>query len=177
MLNVTKDTLGLARQVIGTAPLVMKVVNMELRHAMPLHDFSQVGLMRVLARKGPCTVSVLADLWSVSAPTMSRSIRRLEERGWVELTRTPEDRRQVVVTLSETGQQMLAESYDTMTRSVDKLLSTLSDEDLVRLAAGLDVLGRLFGEAAHPPQALDETGAIGRGVNNACADEPPRDTR
>jgi DNA-binding MarR family transcriptional regulator len=110
-LTQSNDSLSTARQIIRTVPLVMRVVNTELRRNAQLQDFSQVGLMRMLAHKGLCSMSTLADLWLVSAPTMSRSIRRLEERGWVELSRTPEDRRQVLVELTQEGQQVLAESY------------------------------------------------------------------
>lgn len=164
---MSKDSLTISRQIIRTIPLVMRVVNGELRRSAPLQDFSQVGLMRVLAHKGQCKVSVLADLWSVSAPTMSRSIRRLEERGWVVLSRTPEDRRQVLVELTEAGHQVLAESYEYMARSVEQLVKTLPAEDQARLADGLDVLNRLFEGAVHAPQTLEEAQAIIQAVNKA----------
>lgn len=157
-----RENLSTARWIVGTIPLVMRVVSHELRRAAPLQDFSQVGLMRLLAHKGACQVSVLADLWSVSTPTMSRSIRRLEERGWVRLARTAEDRRQVFVELTDAGHKVLAESYDRMTERVEGLVRELSPEDHASLRAGLDVLYKMFDGAFKPPTTPDEARALVR---------------
>jgi DNA-binding MarR family transcriptional regulator len=154
---VTDDSKEIAKHLIRTVPLVMRVVNVELRRSAPLQDFSQVGLLRVIGHKGPLTMSKLADLWTVSLPTMSRSIRRFEERGWVALTRTQEDRRQVLVELTEDGRSVLAESFETMAHSVSVLIETLPPEDRVTLAAGLEMLLKVFTDAVRLPTEPDNS--------------------
>jgi DNA-binding MarR family transcriptional regulator len=167
---VSDDSLSIAKHLIRTVPLVMRVVNVELRRSSTLQDFSQVGLLRVLGHKGPLTMSRLADLWSVSLPTMSRSIRRFEERGWVTLTRTEEDRRQVLVDLTEDGKNVLAESFETMAHSISVLIETLPPEDRETLAAGLEMLLRVFTDAVRLPTEPNNA----EGLLNSLM-KPPRE--
>lgn len=144
------DTLDTARQIVAIIPKVMRIVGAEMRRSPQLQDPSHVGLMRVLAHKGSCTMTALADNWSVSLPTMSRSIRRLEERDWVHLTRSGEDRRNVLVELTPAGRAVLDEAYDRTARGVEELVKTLTSEEHEKLAAGLAVLRQMFEAAAAP---------------------------
>lgn len=162
------DSLATARQIIRVGPVMMKALGAELRRCATLQDFSQVGLMRVLAHKGMVTMSVLADLWSVSLPTMSRSVRRLEERGWVKLSRTEEDRRQVLVELTPSGREVLEDSNDHMARGVEALVKGLSPEDHQKLDDSLNVLWQMFEPTLHrPPESLEDAQGMIQDVHKA----------
>jgi DNA-binding MarR family transcriptional regulator len=138
------DTLETARQIVGIIPLVMRIVGAEIRRNPQLQDASQIGLMRMLKHGGACTMTDLADRWTVSLPTMSRSVRRLEERDWVKLSRSAHDRRQVLIELTPIGQAVLDETYSLTARRVEELVIALSPDDLVRLNQGLAVLRAMF---------------------------------
>lgn len=82
-------------------------------------------LLSMLERHGSITMSRIAELLDVSVSNATGLIDRIEERGLVERSRVPEDRRIVLIRVTAAGEQMLGE------------LDILSDE-LLR-----SVLGRL----------------------------------
>ena len=70
-------------------------------------------------------MSRLADVLNVSLSNATGLIDRMEERGFIERTRVPEDRRIVLVRLTPAGARLLEESDamsdDLMRRVLDKL--------------------------------------------------------
>lgn len=58
--------------------------------------------------KGPRTNRELAELAGISAPTATRIVDGLLERGWVSRVADPTDRRAVVISLTESGRDALA---------------------------------------------------------------------
>lgn len=141
------DSADTARSVVAIIPLVMRVVGAEMRRNPQLQDPSHVGLMRVLAHKGICSMSDLADRWSVSLPTMSRSIRRLEERDWVHSARSEHDRRSVLVELTPRGKAVLEAAYGQSAQRIAGMIDALSPDDHRKLAEGLAVLRQMFEDA------------------------------
>ena len=57
---------------------------------------------------GPRTNRELAELAGISAPTATRIVDGLLERGWVSRVADPTDRRAVVISLTEDGRAALA---------------------------------------------------------------------
>ncbi|MGB7340422.1 MAG: MarR family transcriptional regulator [Phototrophicaceae bacterium] len=104
----------------------------------------------------PHTLTELADVMSVSAASLSRTITVLEERGWVLRQRSEEDRRVVKINITDEGHQILAEIE---TRTEDFLADTLahlSASDLAKLMDGLDILiGAFSDQMSHVPSDID----------------------
>jgi DNA-binding MarR family transcriptional regulator len=74
-----------------------------------------IGQWRVLvlaARIQGLRVGELAARLGMSQPSASRLVRRLETRGLVHATRSPDDRRATVVTLTDTGQVLVQDVVD-----------------------------------------------------------------
>jgi DNA-binding MarR family transcriptional regulator len=88
-------------------------------------SMAQLNILYTLKRCGEMPMSRLAEMLNVSVSNATGLIDRIEERGLVERTRVPEDRRIVLIRVTAAGEQMLRD------------LDVLSD-DLVR-----SVLGRL----------------------------------
>jgi DNA-binding MarR family transcriptional regulator len=88
-------------------------------------SMAQLNIMYTLQRNGVMAMSRLADVLGVSLSNATGLVDRMEERGFVERTRVPEDRRVVLVRVTEAGARVLQEN------------DALSDE-LLR-----DVLGHL----------------------------------
>jgi len=63
----------------------------------------QLHIMNPLQRDGLMTMSRLADVLGVSLSNASGLVDRMEERGLVERHRVPEDRRVVLVRVTDTG--------------------------------------------------------------------------
>jgi DNA-binding MarR family transcriptional regulator len=84
-------------------------------------SMAQVNILYTLHRSGEMPMSRLAELLNVSLSNATGLIDRLEERGYLERTRVPEDRRVVIVRLTAGGVQLI-DQQDAMT---DGLLRTV----------------------------------------------------
>jgi DNA-binding MarR family transcriptional regulator len=114
-------------------------------------SMAQFHIAVTLQRNGVMTMSRLADLLGVSLSNASGLIDRLEERGYVERSRVPEDRRIVMVRITGAGARLIEEN------------DALSDE-LMR-----DVLGRL--DPAELPAIARATAGV-RAALEATTDVP-----
>jgi 4'-phosphopantetheinyl transferase len=112
-------------------------------------SMAQLNILYTLQRNGEMPMSRLAELLNVSLSSATGLIDRIEERGYVERTRVPEDRRIVKIRVTSDGLRML------------DAIDALSDE-LLR-----DVLGRLapskLGGVAEAASALRQALAISTG--------------
>jgi DNA-binding MarR family transcriptional regulator len=73
-------------------------------------SMAQLHIMYTLQRDGIMTMSRLADVLGVSLSNASGLVDRMEERGFVERTRVPEDRRVVLVRVTDAGRRLLEEN-------------------------------------------------------------------
>ena len=89
-------------------------------------SMAQVHILLTVQRQGEVTMSHLADVLNVSDSNATGMVDRMEERGFVVRDRVPEDRRVVVVRVTEAGQRLL--------REVDALSDDLFRSVLERLA-------------------------------------------
>ncbi|GAB3268848.1 MarR family transcriptional regulator [Sinomonas notoginsengisoli] len=71
---------------------------------------SQLTVLALLHKRGPLTMRQLADIEHVQAPSMTRTVNHLCEGEFVARAEHPTDGRQVVVSLTEGGRQVLEES-------------------------------------------------------------------
>jgi DNA-binding MarR family transcriptional regulator len=112
-------------------------------------SMAQLHILYTLQRAGEMPMSRLAELLNVSLSSATGLIDRIEERGFVERTRVPEDRRVVKIRVTPDGLRMLGE------------IDALSD-DLLR-----DVLSRIgpskLGGVAQAVTALRSALAIATG--------------
>lgn len=108
----------------------------------------QYNLLRLLKAERPAAVpstSLVARLIS-RAPDVTRMLDRLEERGLISRTRSDEDRRAVLVGLSEAGAELLKSISGPLKKCHDQQLGHLSDDELNSL---IDLLRRA--RAPHEP--------------------------
>jgi DNA-binding MarR family transcriptional regulator len=73
-----------------------------------LLSVGQLSVLGALFRNGSCSVGELAALERVQPPSMTRTVNCLEEGGYVVRHKHETDKRQVVVALSEKGEEILA---------------------------------------------------------------------
>lgn len=92
---------------------------------------------------GPATVGELAEWERVSPPTMSRTIGSLVEAGWIERSGDPDDGRRVIVTITDAGRELLAETRRARDEWMTVRLERLDPEEIERLEAALPLLERI----------------------------------
>jgi DNA-binding MarR family transcriptional regulator len=85
----------------------------------------------------------LAELMNMSAPSMTRLVELLEEAGWVERRRDPDDQRCLRLVLSPLGRKTLDTLRDESASVLSEELADLSADERAALAAAVPVLRRL----------------------------------
>ena len=93
---------------------------------------------------GAQRITALAELEGLAQPTMTSMVQQLEQRGLVRRERQADDRRVVLVTLTEAGSIAL-EDYRVRVRALlGTYLAEIPDEQVQALAAATDALARLI---------------------------------
>ena len=136
-----------ARELVSILPLAMRVLGANIRRHPSFQEPSQLRLMHILAYKGRCKIGDMADKMSVSMPTMSKTMRRMAQRGWVSLVRDDQDRRAVFAEITTEGRAALEEVYEQTAQHMEHLIETLSPDEHARLTAGLTVMRSVFESA------------------------------
>jgi DNA-binding MarR family transcriptional regulator len=116
----------------------------------------QFSLLMLLAANPGISQIGLSRAFGLDKSTVSPSIDRLEKRGLVERTRTPNDRRFYALHLTAAGRDLLARATERVERQEDMMASALAPDER---RAMIDMLRRVEtalcsgGEAAPAPAA------------------------
>ena len=124
------------------------IVSMADRHMGPLGlTHAQWAPLLHLRLQGPGPVATLATELNIGPGALTRLLDRLEAKGLVRRERSSEDRRVVIVTMTEQGQQATAEVPAVLSDIFNQLLSGFTREEwrslvsmLQRLAINGDAL-------------------------------------
>ena len=107
--KIAKECLGM--RVREASRLVSRVYDASLR---PLGlQSSQLAVLVALALFGEkgAMVGPLAERLGMDRTTLTRSGQPLERAGWLRVSRSPDDARARVVTLTRAGEKLLADAY------------------------------------------------------------------
>jgi DNA-binding MarR family transcriptional regulator len=85
----------------------------------------------------------LAELMNISPPSMTRLVEILEEAGWVERRRDPDDQRCLLIVLSPVGRKTLDTLRDESASQLSEELGDLTADERAALAAAVPVLRKL----------------------------------
>jgi DNA-binding MarR family transcriptional regulator len=107
-------------------------------------------VMSLLDRHGEMTMSNLAELLDVSLSNATGLVDRMAERGLVERRRVEDDRRVVLVRVTEDGRHTMANLEVLRNDLLTRILGQLDRAQLERLARSLD---DLRGAVAHAIEA------------------------
>jgi DNA-binding MarR family transcriptional regulator len=100
---------------------------------------NQLSAMSVLLNSGHQLMGELAAQEKVQPPSMTRIVNGLEERGLVARRVHPQDKRQSVVTLTDSGRQVLLANRRRRDQWLAKRLAELSPEEreILRKCVGI----------------------------------------
>lgn len=121
---------------------ISRRVRFESTDALPPHQFSVL----VRLEEVPRTPRELADIERVSAPSMTRTVAGLVERGLVARQDDPTDGRQVILSLTPQGVAMLTHIRRRRDEWMATRLRTLPARDRAVLAQALTILTRVAAE-------------------------------
>ncbi|MFI9270791.1 MarR family winged helix-turn-helix transcriptional regulator [Kitasatospora sp. NPDC052896] len=104
---------------------------------------TEMGVLGTLARCGSATPGELARREHVQPPSMTRIIAMLEEKALVRREPHPDDRRQVVVSMTEQAEEILVESRRQRNAWLAELASGLTEEEWETVRAAAPALYKL----------------------------------
>jgi DNA-binding MarR family transcriptional regulator len=99
--------------------------------------------MTSLELAGALTPRELADSERVQPPTMTKIVAKLEERGLVRRTPHPTDGRQVILSATEAGREVLALNQRARDEWLTRVLAGLTPQERETLRRAAEILEQL----------------------------------
>lgn len=141
--TMATDRHRIAVSILQIIPSVMRLLAAELRQANTPLLPPQLGVLTLLAEKSH-NLSELAEQHAVSLPTMSSTVSKLVDAGWIERQRSKQDRRVVMLALTPAGENVLQEIGHKLVSQLAEHLALIPNHDLSTLQDGLAILQTVF---------------------------------
>lgn len=109
-------------------------------------SFAQYGLLFGLEDKAELSTRELSKMADLSAATATQMLDHLEASGLVARTRSEQDKRVVLVSLTASGREAIMARKARFQSRWDEALAEFSDDELLVAAAVLDRLSAMFDE-------------------------------
>ncbi len=133
-------------QVAGALQMAVGLLRRQLRQTQPESNltFPETSALARLDRGGPSTSAALARLEQISPQSMGATLAGLEARGLVERRPDPGDRRQVVLSVTAAGLEVLSQRRGERTEQLAHALSAgFTRSELKVLMAAAPLIERL----------------------------------
>jgi DNA-binding MarR family transcriptional regulator len=131
---------------------------------------SQMVVMQFIAREGELGAGAIADAARLSQATVTALLDRLEERGLVARRRSVEDRRRVVVALTEAGRHTLSTTPDVLQNRFAARFDRLQDWEQAAIVSALERVAFLLNADGIDASPILDVGSLDRPADEA--DEP-----
>jgi DNA-binding MarR family transcriptional regulator len=120
-------------------------LNRRVRQARPVGDLTatQLSALTSLQLGGALSPRELADAERVQPPTMTKIVAKLEERGLVQRTPHPTDRRQVILSATEAGREVLARFERARNEWLARRLAELTPDERETLRGAAEILRKV----------------------------------
>jgi DNA-binding MarR family transcriptional regulator len=107
---------------------------------------SQAHAFQVLGQAERLTQSQLAEALHLEKSTVSRLVQSLVERGWVERTSNPDNRREVLLSLTDAGHAQFAEVQAHATARYHTIWSRILQDQRAQVLDALVTLNTILQE-------------------------------
>lgn len=103
----------------------------------------QFAVLAALKVHGPHTLGELAERERVTAPSMTRTVNGLEEAGYLSRTTPDDDRRKVVIALTDDGLRVVEETVRRRDAWLEDALGELTPTERRTLAEAAEAMRKL----------------------------------
>lgn len=119
-------------------------INNRLNRQLAEQDLtvSQFGVLEALLHLGPLNQKALGEKLLKSGGNITLVIDNLEKSGWVERQRDPEDRRSMLIHLTEAGEKLIRSYFPKHLKHIMKEFEPLTSKELEKLAEMCKKIGR-----------------------------------
>ena len=104
---------------------------------------AQASVLSVLVFGGARTLSALADVEQVKAPTMTRIVDALERAGLAQRQPDADDRRKLSIAATTAGIRLMQQGRSRRVKALAQLLADLDRDERATLDSAIALLGRL----------------------------------
>jgi DNA-binding MarR family transcriptional regulator len=153
-----------AQRAMHIFPLMGRLLEAQMRSRDDSLSPVHFHVLRLVAQQ-PRSLSSLAEQQSVSAASMSKTVTVMEERGWLTRTRDTDDRRFVLIDITDEGRDTLHSITSHTRQYLSETIQHLPPDDLKALNDGMRVLIQTFSDVLtqHSYQAdVSDTDTTGR---------------
>lgn len=133
-----KDT-----DVSGQIQYTLKRINMNVRHVMMRGLYNkeltmhQMIILRIIKENPKVNLTSLGNRLNLAKSSVSLSINKLVDEGYVLRKEDPNDRRNKYVVLSDAGKKALKETREASKQIFSQLLVDLTEEELIEIQNSL----------------------------------------
>lgn len=126
--------------------MVMRFIRADMRVRGTYEELTvpQFRTLAFLDRNPGASLSELAEHLGVTRATASANTERLVQRQFVDRCDHPEERRRVVLKLTEAGLEHLQNNRAQTRKYITDLLGSLTDEQIVQIDESLTLLKQVF---------------------------------
>jgi DNA-binding MarR family transcriptional regulator len=103
---------------------------------------TQFTILVAVAKTHPCSISALSSVLFIDSTTLTRSLRLLQKEGWLTVS-ARSTRRQRFVTLTPSGEHVLARTVPLWRRAQEQFVETVGQNYWLNLRGELERLAHL----------------------------------
>lgn len=106
----------------------------------------QFNMLGMIHERQSCTSTELAEVFMVCKSSITAIINRLVDRGFVQRTSNPHDRRQINLSLTESGTETYVLTAAKLMEVLGRYLVQFPDEEVESFISSYEKLAHLMGE-------------------------------
>ena len=133
---------------------IISQINPRIREAHDV-DFLEIMLLEQIGTTD-LSPSEIAEVMQVPAHTISRKLDSLQKGGLIRRALDPNDARRRVLSLTNTGQEVLKQAQQTLADEVSELLATLSEGDAATMIRSLEAVAQGCTQEVSAPARIQE---------------------
>ena len=142
---------------LRASAVITAIVVRSLNAVTPELTVVQTRVLVIIWRLGSANVNAVADGLGANASNASRACERLVQQGLLTRKQSAEDRRHVVLELSETGQRLIDSIMQHRCAELEQVASRLSATEQAGLQWALEAFNAAAAEAdALPDDLVDQ---------------------
>lgn len=116
------------------------------QHAVGDLTPSQSSVLATLDKRGPASMSRLAEIEAISRPSTTGIVSRLVEKGLVERADNPDDGRSAIVAITRAGSELLEQRRAERNAFLARAIESLEDDEQLVLARAAEIIERITAE-------------------------------
>lgn len=146
MDDVLKAKPDAADATLTASRALLGVVARSVASALEVVTLPQFRVLILLSEDGPTRIGSIAERMGVVPSTFTRSVDRMVAGGWIARAENPENRREVLIELTDDGHRLVEAVTERRRREIRGVLELLSDDDRELVARAFSVFNAAAGE-------------------------------